>query len=185
MNSVTNEHEPQLIIRQFTSVDQSRVQELFSNGLLSYGRDDPSLLKLQQWFIAQKLAENGDMYDIASYYLQPNRNFWVAEINSIIVGCVAVTTPEDNDSNECELVRMSVDENYRKLGIASKLIQILENWSKEHNYNKIRLTTLSKMFPAIQLYEKNGFIIEKNEEIDLIKYDLGIIVITHLTKVIN
>lgn len=81
-------------------------------------------------------------------------NFWVVEYNSQIVGMVAA----DRKSEEIiELRRMSVHHQMRRYGIATLLVQKLEEFAQENNYKFIVLGTSSMQTPAHRMYEKCGF----------------------------
>jgi GNAT superfamily N-acetyltransferase len=66
------------------------------------------------------------------------------------------------DATSVELKRIFVKPDYRGKGIASKLIQGLENWAKEIGYTTCVLETGLRQPEAITLYKKNGFEIIPN-----------------------
>lgn len=53
---------------------------------------------------------------------------------------------------------LSVDENYRKQGIAQKLLNECINYCKKLEFKHIELYTHKTNTGAIKLYEKNGFV---------------------------
>jgi GNAT superfamily N-acetyltransferase len=57
---------------------------------------------------------------------------------------------------------MYVVENRRNQGLASLILEELENWAIEMNYNRLILETGKKQIGAKELYLKNGFIIIPN-----------------------
>lgn len=57
----------------------------------------------------------------------------------------------------CLLDRMVVDEEYRKQGIGSALINSIISFAKENNVTKIWLNTDIKLKDAMALYTKMGF----------------------------
>ena len=175
-------------IRRFEIGDQSAVAALFLAGLTSY-RDNNTVYKLQCWFTHSKLKVGGDMNDIFSYYINKSeasdRNFWVAEVVEgenigAIVGCVAAMKHEDyvststdpsrpctGEEKELELVRMSVDEKYRKKKLGTRLLQVFEKFARDRKCKTIRLSTLDLMEPAKRLYLSSGFELDSTRDLDV------------------
>ena len=84
------------------------------------------------------------------------RCFWVAECfkdgKYNIVGCVAGEISDEFDDDTVELKKMSVDEKYQRKGIATKLCNTIENWSRSIGRYKVALSTVNKMDKAVALY---------------------------------
>lgn len=78
----------------------------------------------------------------------------VAFENGLAVGCGAIKAYSDTTM---EVKRMYVLPEQRGKGIASMVLQELEKWCKELNYNKCILETGKKQPEAIQLYLKNNY----------------------------
>jgi putative acetyltransferase len=70
------------------------------------------------------------------------------------IGCSAIRRIDDMS---CELKRMWVQQNYQGKGIGEELLKKCIELAKQLNYKTIRLDTLSRLQPAIQLYKKYGF----------------------------
>jgi len=70
------------------------------------------------------------------------------------VGCGAI---KEFGNNTMEIKRMFVSLEYRNKGIASKILNEMENWTKELTYTKCILETGQKQPEAIALYKKNGY----------------------------
>lgn len=70
------------------------------------------------------------------------------------VGCGAI---KSFDKNSMEVKRMFVPLEKRSKGIASLVLQELENWANELGFTKCVLETGLKQPEAIRLYEKNGY----------------------------
>lgn len=71
------------------------------------------------------------------------------------IGCAAI---RKIDENACELKRMWVQLPYQKMSIGEKLLQECIALAKQLNYTEIRLDTLQRLQPAIQLYKKYNFV---------------------------
>lgn len=78
----------------------------------------------------------------------------VAYFEDTPVGCGAFK-PFDNDS--VEIKRMYLQPTYRGSGIASKILEALEVWAKELNYNRCVLETGQRQIEAVQFYQKLNY----------------------------
>ncbi|XP_040191230.1 N-acetylaspartate synthetase [Rana temporaria] len=97
-----------------------------------------------------------DMSDIEKYYMkQPGSCFWVAVLDSRVVGIVAARGNEED--NVVELRRMSVDSNYRGKGIAKALGRKVLEFAMLNHYSSIMLGTTAVKIAAHKLYESLGF----------------------------
>jgi GNAT superfamily N-acetyltransferase len=70
------------------------------------------------------------------------------------VGCGAI---REYSSGAMEIKRMFVIEKERGKGIASMILDELENWVKELGFGKCILETGEKLPEAINLYQKKGY----------------------------
>jgi DNA-binding MarR family transcriptional regulator len=96
-----------------------------------------------------------------SYIIDNNGYIFFAKYNDKIVGTVALM----NEPGVYELSKMAVLPNYQGLKIGQKLMDHCIQFSKEKNWSAILIYSNTKLFPAINMYRKNGFVeipIEKN-----------------------
>lgn len=122
-----------------------------------------------------------DLEDVCTTYQTDSRtNFWVAVdttkivtnvsnggssgigngiTQSNIVGSIAIT--QKGDPSIAFLRRVAVDQNYRRLGIARKLVKCAISFCIEQNYDAIELVTTEAQKPARKLYEQEGFVYVK------------------------
>lgn len=99
-----------------------------------------------------------------SFYSQYNK---LDKINHVIIvydkdkpiSCGAI---KELDKDAMEVKRMYTIPEYRGKGIASKVLQKLEEWSKELGYKYCVLETGIKQIEANKLYIKNGYSIIPN-----------------------
>ena len=82
------------------------------------------------------------------------RNVVVAYYNGRPVGCGAVKAYAHEVG---EIKRMYVRPEYRKQGVASRILQELENWAYELNFKEVILETGKAQPEAIGLYTKSGY----------------------------
>jgi N-acetylglutamate synthase-like GNAT family acetyltransferase len=119
-------------------------------------------------FIQQKefeipidLEAQPDLINISPFYQTNNGNFWVAKIDGVVAGTIALL----DIGNHCVALRkMFVKAEYRgsKFGIGQSLLNTVFGWAVEKNIQTIVLGTTSKFLAAQRFYEKNGFVeIEK------------------------
>ncbi|KAM6402446.1 N-acetylaspartate synthetase [Pluvialis apricaria] len=101
-------------------------------------------------------ALHTDMSDIEQYYMKPPGScFWVAVLDGNVVGIVAARGNEED--NTVELLRMSVDSNYRGKGIAKALGRKVLEFAMLNNYSSVVLGTTAVKMAAHKLYESLGF----------------------------
>ena len=79
--------------------------------------------------------------------------------NEIAVGCGAI---KEYSPDTMEVKRMYVVLKRRGQGIASSILELLEQWTIELNYRKCLLETGKKQPEAIKLYLKNGYTVIPN-----------------------
>jgi len=83
----------------------------------------------------------------------------VAYDNQAPVGCGAI---KEYSPDTMEVKRMYVLVNRRGQGIASTILQELEQWAADLHYKKCLLETGKRQPEAIELYKKNGYKIIPN-----------------------
>ncbi|HXS54873.1 MAG TPA: GNAT family N-acetyltransferase [Hanamia sp.] len=64
-----------------------------------------------------------------------------------------------------EIGGMVVDESYRKKGIARKLVEMVEGWSIQNGYNRLRVRSNVKRKAAHEFYKKIGFNETKEQKV--------------------
>lgn len=87
------------------------------------------------------------------------RHVIVAYANEQPVGCGAI---REFDAGSMEVKRMFTLPATRGKGVATRVLNELQNWSKELGYEKCILETGKRQPEAIALYLKNGFVIIPN-----------------------
>jgi putative acetyltransferase len=84
----------------------------------------------------------------------PRGTFLIARLGGTAVGCGALVPV---DETTAELKRMYVNPLQRGHGIATRILENLENFARECDYDIIRLETGVKQPESIALYGKAGF----------------------------
>ena len=79
----------------------------------------------------------------------------MASYNGTPVGCIALQPLQEVQT--CEMKRLYVNPEYRKLGIGDALVNALLQEAKILDYTLMKLDTLERLQAAIKLYQKFGF----------------------------
>ena len=85
---------------------------------------------------------------------------FVAEVEEKIVGYLAGSICEEVSyitETFAELDNMCIDDEYRRFGIGTLLMDEFKKYCKEKNMQNIKVTASAKNSRAIQFYMKNGF----------------------------
>lgn len=85
---------------------------------------------------------------------------FVAEVEEKIVGYLAGSICEEVSyitETFAELDNMYIDDDYRRFGIGTLLMDEFKKYCKEKNMQNIKVTASAKNSRAIQFYMKNGF----------------------------
>ena len=128
-------------IRPFQPQDQAAIKRLILDGLVEHwGTLDPTL--------------NPDLDDIASSYA--GETFLVAIDRERIIGCGALVK-EAGKGGYGRIVRMSVKNENRRLGIGQEILQQLQISAQQRKFSKIVLETTETWYKAINFYQANGF----------------------------
>jgi len=102
--------------------------------------------------------------DDHTFYAQFNKVDAIKEViiayqDGTVVGCGAI---KPFSATEAEVKRMFVHPDYRKQGIAAKVLNELENWATVLGFAACVLETGKKQPEAIALYQKVGYHIIPN-----------------------
>ena len=104
---------------------------------------------------------DSDLVHLGEYYNRHNGGcLYVAEIednSNKIIGTAAIRNLKQFHST-CELKRMFVSKQYRKLGIGQRLLDVTLDFARKVGYSKILLYSSSDLIAARNLYLKNGFV---------------------------
>ncbi|WP_452231829.1 GNAT family N-acetyltransferase [Lacinutrix sp. MEBiC02595] len=87
------------------------------------------------------------------------KNVIIAYNKEKAVGCGAF---KEFNKSTVEIKRMFTSTETRNLGIASKILEDLENWAKQLGYKKCVLETGIRQMEAVHFYKKNNYKIITN-----------------------
>ncbi|WP_257984290.1 GNAT family N-acetyltransferase [Neobacillus cucumis] len=91
---------------------------------------------------------------------EQNSIFFVAEIENKLVGFIAVIGSNLNRNRHSANIVLSVLEDYRGQGMATKLFNKVFEWAKEVGILRLGLTVIKDNKKAFNLYSKMGFGLE-------------------------
>ena len=103
--------------------------------------------------LAKLIFPDFDEQDYLKMMVNKNYLFLVATINSEIVGFVNFLTID----LKLEIIKIGVKPNFRKLGVATKLIEEMGKYCLKLQKSGILLEVNEKNEPARNLYSKLGF----------------------------
>lgn len=119
-------------------------------------------------------------YDIKNlkntYLSNPQNNFYIAtNSHNDIIGCIGIRAYDKDfklfkgvysKDTTSSIWRLMIDSKYRRLGIASKLVKYVENFSKSKNYQNIYLHTQRNLPGALKFWQSQNYSItyEANNE---------------------
>jgi ribosomal protein S18 acetylase RimI-like enzyme len=149
-------------IRVFQKSDSDKVKEFISDIIVNEFK-----------FKLEFNTLDSDILEIDKIYNKSNRScFWVAETvvndndysntqekqqKQKIIGTAAVRNLKQFEST-CELKRMYVSNDFRRLGIGQKLLDTAIGFAKSAGYSRMVLDSSKALHAARALYLKSGFV---------------------------
>ncbi|NYB72808.1 GNAT family N-acetyltransferase [Sedimentibacter hydroxybenzoicus DSM 7310] len=116
---------------------------------------------LSEYFDQYVECMNPDLEDILASYMTIKNIFLIALNNNKVIGTGALI---EESNSVGRIVRMSVDEEYRRKGVATKILKRLHMIAIEKGYAKIVLETTKNWYGAKKFYINNNYIIEREDE---------------------
>ncbi len=139
---------PGLELRRATNDDRDGIVQLHSEGLAELGvAHDPKL--------------DSDLEDVEGSYLKRGGEFFVALKGEKVVGMGAF---RKLDSRNVELRRIRVARAESRQGIARAIVQSLVQEAAKREFKSIVLDLSGEMTAAKQLFESEGFELERDGE---------------------
>lgn len=101
---------------------------------------------------------NGELAELPGEYAEPRGALLLARVDGIPAGCCALRPLDTVDySNACEMKRLFVRPEFRRLGLGRQLVEKTMDTARMAGYDCLLLDTLSDMETARALYQELGF----------------------------
>lgn len=101
-------------------------------------------------------GEMPELRRIASYFAEHAGQFWVAERDGEVVGCIGFTPA--SDPRGVELKKLYVRATERKTGLGGRLVALVEAAAAERGARYIDLWSDTRFTTAHAFYEKRGWL---------------------------
>jgi N-acetylglutamate synthase-like GNAT family acetyltransferase len=89
-----------------------------------------------------------------SYVERAGSNFWIAELEGKAVGCIGIYRRSDE---EAEIRRLAVDRSVRRMGIASRLLDLAEEFARDAGYVRTTVWTANHLTAAMSFLAHRGY----------------------------
>jgi len=140
-----------VIFRKYLAADYDSVASLWTR--INRELAPVGMEELFEQYIAMTIE--GELKQLLEVFSEGRRNgFWVVEDRNQIVGSFGI---ESRSVNETELRRMYLDEGYRGLGIAQRMLDCAQTTARSLGFTKMIVSTAQIQRAADRFYRKNGF----------------------------
>lgn len=130
------------MIREATPADAGAISALLEQAFREF-----KALYTAEAFVATVLPESGVLIRLNEGPV------WAVETDSTLIGTVGAICVSDS-----VMVRgMAVSPTARGFGVGGKLLNLTEDFTREHGYRRLSLYTTAFLKQAIELYQRAGF----------------------------
>ena len=136
-----------IVIRSIEADDNKRLANIIRTSLEEFNANKPGTAYFDE--STDHLFETFKNEHRAAYF--------VATMNSEVVGGAGIYPTEDLPAGTVELVKMYINSKARGKGIAKLLMQRVLKTAKQKGYTNIYIETMPELDTAIKFYEKTGF----------------------------
>jgi ribosomal protein S18 acetylase RimI-like enzyme len=140
----------QVAVRLAAPRDHAAVRQLFQAGLEEGHVPDNDT--------------GADIDNIVEAYFSDSgqSGLWVADCGSGVIGMVGVQKTSDN---EAEIRRLRVHADYRRRGVGTRLMEQALSFCRQQSYLKVILELHIERGPAISLFRRFGFRLNRMREV--------------------
>jgi len=108
-------------------------------------------------------SANPDLVDIASSYATAPNAFFVAEIDATLIGTTGLIVKGDAG----RLVRVAVARDYRRLGVATLMMNHVADFAGRARLTKLIAHTQPEWADAMGFYQSHGFTPYARDSVDV------------------
>lgn len=109
-----------------------------------------------QYYAAFQVVERESLQDFVSHYFGERNGFWLATAGTAVVGCIGLRELASLPGSG-EVKRLYVLPDYRRLQIAARLLQALEEKARLLGFEWLYLDTNETFVQALRFYRKHGY----------------------------
>ncbi len=110
-----------------------------------------------EYYEAASVVARETEAEFCRYYFSGRSGFWLARLNNQVAGCIALRELAEPACSG-EIKRMYVQPAHRQHGIAKALLDALESFAKNANYEWLYLDSAPGMDTAINFYQRHGYV---------------------------
>jgi GNAT superfamily N-acetyltransferase len=153
--------EHSVTFRRYQAADYDSVASLWTR--INRELAPAGMEELFEQYIAMTIE--GELRRLLDIFSDAKRNaFWVVDGPNKIVGSFGI---ESRSASETELRRMYLDEDYRGLGIAQRMLDYAQTTARALGFTKMIVSTAQIQRAADRFYRKNGFRQTRTEVADV------------------
>lgn len=137
---------PDITIRNIQSSDNPFLSKIIKDTLKEFGANHPGTVYYD--------ATTDSLFEL---FQQKGSAYFVAELDSEIVGGGGIFPTDGLPDSTCELVKMYLLPKARGTGLGKTLIEKSLTFAKEAGYKQVYLETMPELKQALNVYAKFGF----------------------------
>ena len=146
MNSTQHQLGSNIRIRSIQLSDNSALAIIVRTTLTEFGANVPGTVYFD--------PSTDALFEL---FQTPKSGYFIAEVDDKIVGGGGIYPTEDLPLNTCELVKMYLLPEARKLGVGRMLMEQCLQTARSGGFEQVYLETLPELKQAVRVYEKFGF----------------------------
>jgi putative acetyltransferase len=143
---MTIDKQSEIIIRKLEQKDNTALAKIIRNSLAEHGANKPGTVFFDP-----------TTDDLEKLFREPGAWYFVAELNGKVLGGAGIFPSPGLPKDTCELVKMYLLPEARRIGLGRKLIGMCLDKAAENGYAQVYLETLPELKQAVKVYEKFGF----------------------------
>ncbi|AUO09720.1 bifunctional helix-turn-helix transcriptional regulator/GNAT family N-acetyltransferase [Priestia megaterium] len=166
-------HKQQTLIKSMNTIEEILLQQINPKEFDIYIKGDFTPEDKKDLIIEKQRAFYTDNYGFDATFLDylhetfdaEIEKVWIAENHGDFVGSIGIV----KENEKTAMLRwFIVEDNVRGKGVGTRLIQLLLDYCKEQQYERVILWTISSLPTARRLYKKFGFEITETKEEQLL-----------------